>query len=90
MKEALTGDLSGKWKQAADAEYDSLLQNKSWDLVELSSGRETIGSKWVFMVKPHGADGKVERFKARLVKREDLSRYAREDGSGESQGRTTS
>ena len=66
MKEALTGDLSGKWKQAADAEYDSLLQNKTWDLVELPSGRETIGNKWVFKVK-HGADGKVDRFKARLV-----------------------
>ena len=53
-------------EQAADAEYVSLMQNETWDLVELQSGRQAIGSKWVFKVKC-GSDGKVERFKAWLV-----------------------
>ena len=66
MEEALAGDCSEEWKHAADAEYASLLQNETWDLVELPSGRQAIGSKWVFKVKC-GSDGKVERFKARLV-----------------------
>ena len=66
MEEALAGDCSKEWKQAADAEYASLLQNETWDLVELPSGRQAIGSKWVFKVKC-GSDWKVERFKARLV-----------------------
>ena len=66
MDEALTSDLSNKWKEAADSEYDSLLQNKTWELVELPSGRKAIGSKWVFKVK-YRSDGEVERFKARLV-----------------------
>ena len=45
MEEALAGDHSEEWKQAADAEYASLLQNETWDLVELPSGRQAIGSK---------------------------------------------
>ena len=66
MDEALAGDLSNEWKEAADLEYDSLLQNETWDLVEMPRGRETIGSKWVFKIKYKG-DGEIERFKARLV-----------------------
>ena len=66
MDEALGSDYSTEWKQAADAEYDSLMENQTWDLVELPSGRTPIGSKWVFKVK-HKSGGTVERFKARLV-----------------------
>ena len=66
MEEARSGEHSDKWKQAADSEYDSLLQNETWDLVPLPSGKKPIGSRWVFKVK-YGANGKVERFKARLV-----------------------
>ena len=67
MEKALVGDWSEEWKQAApDAEYTSILQNETWDLVELPSGREAIGSKWVFKVKC-GSNVKVERFKAWLV-----------------------
>ena len=66
MDKALAGDLSNEWEEAADLEYDSLLQNETWDLVELPRGRETIGSKWVFKIKYKG-DGEIERFKARLV-----------------------
>ena len=66
MEEALASGLSKEWKQAADAEYKSLMDNQTWDLVELPKGRKTIGSKWVFEVK-HDCDGKVERLKARLV-----------------------
>ena len=48
MEEALTSDLSSEWKQAADSEYKSLMDNQTWDLVKLPNGREPIGSKWVF------------------------------------------
>ena len=66
MEEALSSDHAKEWKEAADSEYESLIENETWELVELPSGRKPIGCKWVFKVK-HGSNGKVERFKGRLV-----------------------
>ena len=39
MQEALASDLSKEWRQAADAEYKSLMDNKTLDLVELLNGK---------------------------------------------------
>ena len=58
-EDALAGDFSKEWKQAADSEFKSLMDNQTWDLVELASGRRLIGSKWVFKVK-HGCEGLME------------------------------
>ncbi len=66
MEEVLSSDQAKEWKEASDSEYESLMENETWELVELPSGRKPIGCKWVFKVK-HGNDGKVERFKGRLV-----------------------
>ena len=55
-----------EWKRAADTEYQSLMENETWELVKLPSNRKSIGCKWVFKAK-RGEDGKVERLKARLV-----------------------
>ena len=57
---------SERWKEAADSEYQSLVDNETWELVELPIGRKPIGCRWVFKTKI-GSDGKVERYKARLV-----------------------
>ena len=66
IEEALESKLSHHWKEAADSEYKSLMDNETWDLVELPSGRKPIGCKWVFKTK-QDCNGKVERYKARLV-----------------------
>eukprot|EP00253_Pinus_taeda_P035198 PITA_35198 len=47
-------------------EMESLHKNEAWDLVELPAGRKPIGSKWVFKKKTN-AEGKVEKYKTRLV-----------------------
>ncbi|XP_058624514.1 uncharacterized protein LOC131535967 [Onychostoma macrolepis] len=47
-------------------EYESLLEDETRDLVELPKDRKAIGSRWVFKVK-HQSDGRVERYKCRLV-----------------------
>jgi hypothetical protein len=47
-------------------EMESLHNNEMWDLVELSSGINHIGIKWVFK-KKMDAVGQVEKFKDRLV-----------------------
>jgi hypothetical protein len=49
-----------------DKEMKSLDKNEAWDLVELLTGRNPIGRKWVFKKKLN-AKGKVEKYKARLV-----------------------
>ena len=48
IEEALEGKLSEKWKEAADSEYKSLMENGIWELVELPSGRKPVGCKWIF------------------------------------------
>jgi hypothetical protein len=42
-----------------DEEMTALDKNEAWDLVELSTGRNPIGNKWVFQ-KKLDAEGKVE------------------------------
>jgi hypothetical protein len=49
-------------------EYDSLMTNNTWTLVPLPAGRKPVSCKWVFKIK-QGANGEVERYKARLVAR---------------------
>ena len=66
IKEALSSNRSREWKVAADCEYKSLIENKTWELVKPSEGRKAIGCKWVFRVKYDG-NGRLERFKGRLV-----------------------
>ncbi|CAI7875745.1 unnamed protein product [Closterium sp. NIES-54] len=66
VEEALSGPQKEEWKAAMDAEFNSLIENETWELVELPEGRRPISSKWVFKVKS-GADGALERFKSRLV-----------------------
>ena len=66
FREAVTSPDKNLWKAAMQSEIDSLSKNEVWDLVPLPEGRKVVGSKWVFKIKV-GADGTVERHKARLV-----------------------
>ena len=59
IEEALSSEFAKEWKVAADSEYESLIENQTWDLVELPDGRKPIGCKWVFKVK-HTSDGKIQ------------------------------
>ncbi|CAI7856604.1 unnamed protein product [Closterium sp. NIES-53] len=66
VEEALSGPQKEEWSAAMDVEFNSLIENGTWELVELPEGRRPINSKWVFQVKS-GADGALEWFKSRLV-----------------------
>lgn len=68
--DAITDPIYGeKWKEAIRAEIQTLLQFGTWEVKAWKSAQGNIAStKWVFNVKI-GADGRIERFKARLVAR---------------------
>jgi hypothetical protein len=44
----------------------ALQKNKTWELVDLPTGKKAVGCKWVFTIK-QTPEGKVDRYKARLV-----------------------
>jgi hypothetical protein len=47
-------------------EMGAFQRNKTCDLIQLPRGKKAIGCKWVFIMKQN-LEGKVERYKARLV-----------------------
>ena len=74
LEEALNSEYSSEWKSAADAEYQSLIENDTWEMVELPPGHKAIDCKWVFRVK-HDENGQIERFKGRLVAKGFQQKY---------------
>ena len=59
ITEALSSEHSVEWKEAMDAEYNSLMQNETWELVPPPVGKNIVGSRWVFKIK-HNVDGNIE------------------------------
>ena len=57
-----------RWKEAMDEEMRALLQNNTWEIVTLPTGKKPVGCKWVYTLKCK-SDGSLDRYKARLVAR---------------------
>ena len=55
-----------RWQEAMDEEYDSLHENKTWELVSLSPRRKLVQCKWVYKTKI-ASDGTTTKYNARLV-----------------------
>jgi len=45
------GPQSDHWRDTASLEYNILVENGTWEIVDLSEGQKTIGSGWVFNFK---------------------------------------
>ena len=56
------------WKEAMNEEMRGLLQNATWEIVDLPKGKIPVSCRWVFTLKCK-ADGSIDRHKARLVAR---------------------
>ncbi|XP_075483592.1 putative mitochondrial protein AtMg00820 [Primulina tabacum] len=54
------------WKEAINAEMDSILQNHTWELVDFPQGTKPLGCKWILKKKTR-IDRSIEKYKARLV-----------------------
>ena len=65
-KEAIESKDSTLWWTAMASEYQALVDNDTWTLVEKPKDRSVVPGKWVFKIKQK-ADGSVDKFKARYV-----------------------
>ena len=65
FKEAAPHD---EWKEAMPKEYDALIKNGTWKLVDPPLGTNPIGYKWVYKNK-YKDDGSLEKHKDRLVEK---------------------
>jgi hypothetical protein len=54
------------WKEAVHSEMDSILSNRTWDLVDRPYGCKPVCCKWVFKKKIR-LDGTIDKYKTRLV-----------------------
>jgi len=57
------------WKEAIDDEMDSLIENHTWELVDVLEGAKPTSCKWIFKRKLR-PDGTIGKYKARLVAKE--------------------
>ncbi|RVW41557.1 Retrovirus-related Pol polyprotein from transposon TNT 1-94 [Vitis vinifera] len=65
-KRAVNSTEGLMWKEAIKSEIDSILQNHTWELVDLPPGCKPLSSKWIFKRKMK-VDGSIDKYKARLV-----------------------
>lgn len=73
-EEAVQSTEVEQWKCAMDDEYNSLITNHTWDLVEPPADQKVIDNRWVFKIK-HNTNGTIDRYKARLVIRGFTQQY---------------
>ena len=66
-KEAMLSTDCENWKIAMKEEYDSLMKNHTWELVERPKNQRLIGCKWIFKTKPEIPGIEKGRYKAMLV-----------------------
>jgi hypothetical protein len=57
-----------EWKNAMEAEYESIMKNNTWELTELPKHKKPIGCKWIYKPK-FKSDGSIDKYKARLVEK---------------------
>nr|GFA44803.1 calcineurin B-like protein 4 [Tanacetum cinerariifolium] len=55
-----------QWNEAIKSEIYSILQNHTWELVDLLSGCKPLGYKWIFKKKMK-ANGTIDKYKERLA-----------------------
>ncbi|KAH9303821.1 hypothetical protein KI387_008225, partial [Taxus chinensis] len=57
---------SKAWKDAMDFEYQLVMKNNNWQLVDIPLGNKPIGCRWIFKTK-YKENGTMDKYKARLV-----------------------
>eukprot|EP01018_Ginkgo_biloba_P033190 Gb_05496 [translate_table: standard] len=58
-----------------EVEFDALVRNDTWTLMELPLDKNVIETKWIYKIK-YKSDGSIDKHKARLV----AKGYAQQEG----------
>lgn len=66
-----------EWEEAMQEEISALKKNCTWELVPKPENVDLVTCKWIYKLKK-GADGKINRYKARLVARGFSQQYGRD------------
>jgi hypothetical protein len=66
FKEEISTLEAPLWKEAVNSEIESILQNHTWELVDLPPNCKSLRHKWIFKRKMK-AGGSIDKYKARLV-----------------------
>lgn len=67
-EEAMASSYKDEWQAAMQAEFDSLIKNNVWKLVDRPNDHGVVKCKWVYKMK-NDSSGNFTKFKARLVAR---------------------
>ena len=59
-REAVSSSEGPQWKEAIKNEIDSILQNHTWELVDLPPGCKPLGYRWIFKKKMK-TDGSIDK-----------------------------
>jgi hypothetical protein len=55
-----------EWRKEMQCEYDAVIKNQTWKIVECPKNVKPIGCKWVYRIK-YKENGEIDKYKARLV-----------------------
>lgn len=58
--------VNQKWQTIMNEEIESILQNDTWELVDLPEGKNPIDCRWIYKTKFH-ANNSIHCYEARLV-----------------------
>nr|GEW02643.1 retrotransposon protein, putative, Ty1-copia subclass [Tanacetum cinerariifolium] len=65
-RETVTSSEGHQWKEAIKSDIDSILQNHTWEVVELPTGCNQLGYKWIFKKKMK-VDGTIDKMILAIV-----------------------
>ena len=63
FKEAMPSPKAPFWKEAINNEIESIMQNHTWELVDLPQRHKPLGSKWI-LKRTMKVDGSINKYKA--------------------------
>ena len=66
LEEVKMSQSRDEWLEAMTKEFNSLVDNKTWELCELPAHKKSLGGRWVFALKKD-ENGEVVKYKARYV-----------------------